>query len=86
MDAPTWTVGPSRPIEAPQSRPIIMTMILPNEVFSETSALRSLASSICRAAMTCGMPEPCEFGKTVRARKTQNAKPNGVTTSARPSA
>ena len=38
IEAPTCTVGPSRPIEAPQSSPIIMTTILPKDVLSDTSA------------------------------------------------
>ena len=67
IEAPTCTVGPSRPIEAPQKRPSIITIILPELTRSETSALRLAGSSIWRAAITCGMPLPCEFGNTVRA-------------------
>ena len=83
IEAPTWTVGPSRPIEAPQSSPSIITTTLPNATRSETSASRASGSSICRAAMTWGMPLPCELGKTLRVRNTARPKPSGVTTKAR---
>ena len=69
-------------MEAPQSRPTIMTMILPAATRSETSALRAAGSSIWRAAMTCGMPLPCEFGNTERATNTATKNPPGVTRSA----
>ena len=39
-EAPTCTVGPSRPIEAPQRRPSAVRMILPMAILSETKAAR----------------------------------------------
>ena len=80
--APTWTVGPSRPVEAPQTRPSVMTRILPNAVLRETRALRIAGSSVWRAAITWGIPEPCEFGNTRIASRIAMAKPSGVSTRA----
>ncbi len=62
--APTCTVGPSRPVEAPHNRPKLITTILPKATRSETSRARVAWSSIWSAAMACGMPLPCELGKT----------------------
>ena len=62
-DAPTWTVGPSRPIDAPERSPRAVSAILPTTNLSERIWLRSSSSRKCRAAIACGMPLPCEPGK-----------------------
>jgi hypothetical protein len=55
-DAPTWTVGPSRLMEAPHISPSRVSPILPITSFSESRRLRSSSSRECRAAIACGMP------------------------------
>ena len=42
MEAPTWTVGPSRPIEAPHRSPIISQIVLPTAIFNETKRPRAV--------------------------------------------
>jgi len=57
MEAPTWTAGPPKPIDAPESSPIIGKKILPKAIFKEINldlSLRLLA--ISSAVLTWGMP------------------------------
>jgi hypothetical protein len=58
IEAPTCTLGPSRPVDAPMSRPVSVSTILPTAMRSETSFLRSSGSMSLRAAIACGMPLP----------------------------
>ncbi len=81
IDAPTCTVGPSRPMEAPQNRPTTVSRILPAASRSESRRLRSASSRRCRAAIACGMPLPCAPGNSTRDAHAQATKPAGVTTS-----
>ena len=62
-DAPTCTVGPSRPIEAPLKSPISSRAILPAATRNETRRSRAASPCSCLAAITCGMPLPPELGK-----------------------
>ncbi len=83
MLAPTCTVGPSRPIEAPHNRPASSRITLPIATRSETSAMRPAPSGSWRAAIACGMPLPPELGKNRRETKLASTKPAGVIASAR---
>ena len=67
-EAPTCTVGPSRPTEAPQSRPSTVNSTLPTAILTETSRLRAARSGNWRAAMAWGMPLPWLLAKKRRAR------------------
>ena len=62
------------PVDAPHSRPNVITTILPKATRSETSGARSAWSSICSAAMACGMPLPCEFGKNMPRQQGRDRK------------
>ena len=57
---------------------VTLVSMAPN---NETSGLRTLVSERWRAAIACGMPLPCAFGKKRMVRNTESAKPSGVTTS-----
>ena len=81
MEAPTCTVGPSRPIEAPHNSPSRVRRILPTAMRMETSLPRAAWSLSWRAAMACGMPLPCEFWKYRLVINTDSMKPAGVTNS-----
>ena len=80
-EAPTCTVGPSRPIDAPDARPTTVSRILPTTSFSDRMWLRSASSRSTRAAMACGMPLPCDPGNQLCAIQAQRTKPAGVMTS-----
>ena len=67
-DAPTCTDGPSRPIVAPDNRPPRVSRILPTRMRGDSSARRSLSSSVIDAAMVWGMPLPWVPAKYLRAR------------------
>ncbi len=77
IEPPTWTVGPSRPVEAPHSRPAVITTILPSATRSDTSGARAAWSGSRSAAITCGMPLPCELGNTLMASNTARPNPSG---------
>ena len=82
MLAPTCTVGPSRPMEAPHSSPASSSTTLPIATRNDTSAARAAPSGSCRAAIACGMPLPPELGKNRRETKLASTNPAGVTASA----
>ena len=82
--APTCTVGPSRPTEAPQNRPMTVRMIFPSTIFTDSKRCRSALCASCRAAIACGMPLPWEPGKNSRAIQAQSTNPAGVRTSGMP--
>ena len=75
-DAPTCTVGPSRPIEAPLTSPTKVSNIFPPSAAVTTDRARWASSVRWRAAMACGMPLPCAPGKTIRVTQAQRIKPN----------
>ncbi len=58
MPAPTCTVGPSRPIDAPAARPSRVSPIFANTTGSDSSRSRNAVSGTSSAAMTWGMPLP----------------------------
>src|SRR5215468_3206308 len=63
IEAPTCTVGPSRPTEAPHNRPNSVMIILPIAMRIETRLPRVAWFVRWRAAIACGMPLPWLFGK-----------------------
>jgi hypothetical protein len=81
--APTCTVGPSRPVEAPTSRPSTVRTILPRVTRALISIERCSASALRRAAIACGMPLPWAPSNQVRVIQATSAKPRGVTMSGR---
>ena len=84
VEAPTCTVGPSRPAEAPHTRPSSSRTILPTAMRSETRRARAGRSSILWAAITCGMPLPWAPGKKPRVSQAASAKPPGAEHEGRP--
>ena len=82
IEAPTCTVGPSRPIEAPHSRPTSSSAVLPSAVPSETRRSRAASPCNCRAAIACGIPLPPANGTTRSMAQADSANPSGVTTKA----
>lgn len=56
--APTCTVGPSRPTDAPPSSDNDVSSSLPAETAGERLVFRNGSSGLSNAAMTCGMPLP----------------------------
>ena len=81
--APTCTVGPSRPGRGAAEQPEEHHHDLAEgDPQARSGRGGSPASRVWRAAITCGMPEPCEFGNTVRASSAASAKPAGVSTRA----
>ena len=82
MAAPTCTVGPSRPMEAPQAMPNKVSRIFPKVSRSDRSFARAAVSCRCRAAMAWGMPEPWLPGKKRSASQADSMKPKGVRPSA----
>ncbi len=58
MAAPICTVGPSRPIDAPQASPISVSPILAIATRAESTRFWC-SGSMCSAAIACGMPLPC---------------------------
>ena len=79
--APTWMVGPSRPIEAPPARPTSVSAILPAAVRSDSSRLIAMSSERRSAAITCGTPLPRASGKKRRHRNSESASDAGETAS-----
>ncbi len=63
-EAPTCTVGPSRPMEAPESRPSSVSKTLPAAMRSERTRATMAGSWMCIEAMTWGMPLPWAPGNT----------------------
>ena len=61
--APTCTVGPSRPIEAPVSSPVSVSRTLPAATRSDNSSRRCAGDGSLSAAIVCGMPLPCALPK-----------------------
>lgn len=83
--APTCTVGPSRPIDRPASMPALVSATLCSASRSDTRAeARAGAMSSCRAAITCGMPEPAASGAKRRVHISTATVSSGVQTSASP--
>ena len=67
MPAPTCTVGPSRPIDRPASKPPETKATLCSETFSDTSqACCTGLTSSSKARTTCGMPDPWAPGANRR--------------------
>ena len=56
--APTCTVGPSRPTDAPPSKASTVSPSLPADTGSDRLRWRNSASGLSNAAITCGMPLP----------------------------
>ncbi len=56
--APTCTVGPSRPTEAPPPIASTVSPILASAMRTDSSPARQAPSVLESAALTCGMPEP----------------------------
>ena len=79
MEAPTWTVGPSRPIEAPDARPSSVSKTLPTAMRSDSTRSTMAGSCICRAAMVCGMPLPWAPGNTYLVNRKAIVSPVGAT-------
>lgn len=80
IDAATWTVGPSRPVEAPTSSVPIVSTSLTETVRSETRPVIARSGS-CVAAITWGMPDPRAAGAMRAVSQAIAAKPAGVTIS-----
>jgi len=80
MPAPICTVGPSRPTDAPQTRPRTVRTILVTQTRVPRSRPRPWAERISLAAIACGMPLPPAAGATRWVRSAQTRKPVGVTT------
>ena len=64
MEAPTCTVGPSRPMEAPIVKPPKQHWLFcPNRILLIESRWPASSCAIsvveCRAAIVCGIPLPC---------------------------
>ena len=77
--APTCTVGPSRPIDRPASRPPDTRPILCSDTRSDTSqALCAGGRSSSSARTTCGMPEPSAPGTKRRAHHSSATVSAGV--------
>ena len=55
--AASWTVGPSRPVDPPDSSAPMVSTAFSNAVRSETKGLAKVAEADL-AAITCGMPDP----------------------------
>ena len=79
MEALTCTVGPSRPMEAPQSRPSKVSRTLPMAMREDSTLAMTDTSDRCREAMTCGMPLPCAPGNMRTVSSTESARPAGAT-------
>jgi hypothetical protein len=62
-EAPICTVGPSRPVEAPNRSPSKVSTIFPIAMRFETRRSRSARLLSRLAAMHCGMPLPWALGK-----------------------
>ena len=75
--APTCTVGPSRPTEAPHISPSTVKPILPAASRSESNRRRAERCPNCRAAIACGMPLPCAPGNSARVAQAQARIPPG---------
>ena len=73
--APTCTVGPSRPIEAPQARPSSVSSTLPIADAQRQHRVDRLAVAQCSAAIICGMPLPCAPGKTAAGQPDRQRQP-----------
>ena len=72
------TVGPSRPMEAPHSRPSSNSSILPTAMRSDSRMPRLSCSVISSAAMDCGMPLPWLPGKKRTVSQAMNPSPSGA--------
>ncbi len=78
IEAPICTVGPSRPIEAPNIRPASVKPALPSAMRMDSRWVLFSLPVALMAAMVCGIPLPCEPGKNRRPRYTSKAKPAGM--------
>ena len=77
--APTCTVGPSRPIDKPASRPPATRPILCSDTRNETRKERSSGvKPSSRARTTCGMPEPMAPGTKRRVHHSSATVSSGV--------
>ncbi len=81
MEAPTCTVGPSRPMDAPESRPRQVKNILARAIRRARTLSTIVMSCRCIQAMACGMPLPCAPRNHVRVSQVESASPSGVTSS-----
>ena len=77
MTAATCTVGPSRPIDAPQVKPRMVKITFPTATRTDSVSSTSARLVICDAAMTWGMPLPCAPTNTVRVSNTLISSPAG---------
>ena len=68
MAALTWTVGPSRPTEAPQSRAATVRTIFHAAVDREMRFRARVSRTDLANAMTWGMPDPRAAGASRRVR------------------
>jgi len=80
--APTCTVGPSRPTEAPPSNDSVVKASLPADTPSERLSRRNVGVGISRAAITCGMPLPRVGLSAPLVSHANNANTVGVSSSA----
>ena len=78
MVAEICTVGPSRPIDAPQARPTTVSSTLPTAMRTDSVRSTSTLLVMCKDAITCGMPLPWAPGKMVRVSSTLISRPAGV--------
>lgn len=80
--APTCTVGPSRPTDAPPSSDKVVSASLPTDTRSDRLVSRKAGSGCSSAAITCGMPLPRVGRNAPEVSQASSAKMPGVSSSA----
>jgi len=78
MEAPTCTDGPSRPMEAPTSRPPRVRNTLAMASRRDKNCLRTQEFSALEAAIACGMPLPSVPRKKRSVSQAMSANPAGA--------
>lgn len=77
--APTCTVGPSRPTEAPQRSARAVINIFAAAIGKARAVLRKRLDGLCKVAITCGIPLPLAPLSQPCVAQASRAKPAGVT-------
>ena len=78
IDAPTWTVGPSRPTDAPVASASKVKATLPTAMRSDSSRSRALPVGSDSVAMVWGIPLPCAPANTFFVSQAPSARPAGA--------
>jgi hypothetical protein len=77
IEAPIWTVGPSRPTDAPLASAASVKPSFPRAMRIESSRSHASRFEVERAAIVCGMPLPCVPRKTCCVGHETSARPKG---------